>query len=163
MNDYECRLCLVIRPITDFEALPGGGRRRVCRLCLNAKAAKRTRERRQTDHAYRTMMNSGARRRRASTGFNSYQASYRKRKQEAAAGRPKAPHCEICGHKFIPGLPRHLACCFDHNHDTGLFRGWICGHCNAALGHAGENPRILLEMAKYLRERTHYTTRPLIR
>src|SRR3990167_141385 len=58
------------------------------------------------------------------------------------APRPKPELCELCN-----GGGR---ICFDHNHNTGKFRGWICLKCNVALGMVGDNPEVLTEMIKYL-------------
>lgn len=62
--------------------------------------------------------------------------------QEKVAGRPKPELCELCG-----GAGR---ICFDHDHVTGNFRGWICSTCNTALGHARDNPELLYKMISYL-------------
>lgn len=64
-------------------------------------------------------------------------------RQLEQAGRPKPENCELCG---CAGR-----ICFDHDHLTGLFRGWICSHCNSALGMVKDNPRLLEKMAAYLR------------
>jgi hypothetical protein len=40
----------------------------------------------------------------------------------------------------------------DHDHKTGLFRGWLCSHCNLALGHARDSAKILRKLADYLRK-----------
>lgn len=40
--------------------------------------------------------------------------------------------------------------CIDHDHSTKKVRGLLCHHCNAALGHAQENPELLRRMAEYL-------------
>ena len=45
-------------------------------------------------------------------------------KLENIAGRKRPELCEICGKKG--------KICFDHNHETGKFRGWICVKCNIA-------------------------------
>lgn len=50
--------------------------------------------------------------------------------------------CAICG------WHGHLH--WDHDHSTGLFRGWLCPSCNLALGHARENPNTLQKMIMYL-------------
>ncbi len=63
-------------------------------------------------------------------------------KLESLAGRKKPTQCEICG-----GMGR---ICFDHNHKTGLFRGWICDRCNLILGHAKDNAELLLSLSEYL-------------
>jgi len=50
--------------------------------------------------------------------------------------------CEVCG-----GSGR---ICFDHCHNTGQFRGWICTKCNSAAGLVGDNPETLRKLAVYL-------------
>jgi Recombination endonuclease VII len=66
-------------------------------------------------------------------------------KQEIAAGRPRPDSCEVCRRSSKRTLH------FDHCHTTGNFRGWLCNGCNAALGHAKDDPNTLLKLAEYLR------------
>lgn len=74
-----------------------------------------------------------------------YSSSYFRNKQlEELAGRPKPATCEICGN----GSSK---ICFDHDHKTGKFRGWLCMHCNSTLGYAKDNPEILKKLIKYLK------------
>jgi hypothetical protein len=48
--------------------------------------------------------------------------------------RPMPDLCECCGsHRGDKGLHR------DHDHNTGLFRGWACHKCNRLLGLLGDN------------------------
>lgn len=54
----------------------------------------------------------------------------------------RAPNCEICG--------KECQTVFDHDHVTGRFRGWLCHHCNIALGMAEDDVTILWRMIKYL-------------
>ena len=70
----------------------------------------------------------------------------RTRRLEVIAGRPKPDHCEICGGNK-GGID------FDHCHQRGIFRGWICGECNSALGHVEDDPNRLRMLIAYL-ERT---------
>lgn len=51
--------------------------------------------------------------------------------------------CQICRHK-----PRKL--CLDHCHETGRFRGWICGDCNLGLGKFGDKAYGLRRAHLYL-------------
>src|SRR3989304_5351286 len=65
-------------------------------------------------------------------------------KKEKLAGRKKPEQCDICGafgRDFRKGL------CFDHDHKTGNFRGWICMRCNLAIGLAKDNSELLIAMA----------------
>jgi len=57
------------------------------------------------------------------------------------AGRAKPEHCEVCGSGGN--------ICWDHDHETGEFRGWLCDACNRALGHAKEDPTRLRALALY--------------
>jgi hypothetical protein len=61
---------------------------------------------------------------------------------ELTNGIQKPKHCDICG-----GTNR---ICYDHNHKTGAFRGWLCHHCNLILGHAKDSAELLRKLAKYL-------------
>lgn len=65
--------------------------------------------------------------------------------QENLAGRLKSEQCEICG-----AFDR---ICFDHNHETGKFRGWICMRCNIGLGMARDKVEILHLWIKYLEKK----------
>jgi Recombination endonuclease VII len=56
--------------------------------------------------------------------------------------RPCPEFCEAnCGRK---------ARCLDHDHKTGLFRGWLCNQCNLGLGLAKDDAGILCGMVLYL-------------
>ncbi|MCR4307118.1 MAG: NUMOD3 domain-containing DNA-binding protein [Candidatus Berkelbacteria bacterium] len=63
-------------------------------------------------------------------------------KQERVAGRKKPEQCELCGAMGT--------ICFDHDHTTGKFRGWICVRCNFALGLVKDNKELLISMAEYI-------------
>lgn len=65
------------------------------------------------------------------------------RKQEEAAGSKRPKHCVVCGR-------RDKKICWDHNHETGAFRGWLCHKCNVILGMAEDNPEILMKLIEYL-------------
>jgi hypothetical protein len=77
-------------------------------------------------------------------GGKEYTNAQRKLRKEKLAGRPKPDSCEICG-----GVGR---ICFDHDHATGSFRGWLCSHCNTVLGLVDENTERLLKLALYLEQ-----------
>lgn len=67
--------------------------------------------------------------------------------KEKLAGRPKPSQCEVC-EAFETSKNIH----FDHNHETGKFRGWLCIRCNMAIGLVKDVPEVLERLAEYLRK-----------
>ena len=65
------------------------------------------------------------------------------------AGRPKPKICEACGAK-------NRTICFDHCHKNKVFRGWICGNCNSALGHVKDSIITLQKLCNYLCRNGNY-------
>lgn len=66
-------------------------------------------------------------------------------KLEMAGGRSRPSTCDVCdltSHQIV----------FDHCHQSGKFRGWICYGCNIALGHTKDNPETLRALANYLEQ-----------
>jgi hypothetical protein len=72
-----------------------------------------------------------------------YKTKLRRERTEKKATRKRPEQCEVCG--SIGGI------CFDHDHQTGKFRGWICFRCNSALGLARDSIDLLLKLAEYLK------------
>ena len=80
-----------------------------------------------------------------------YYERYPERKQAEAAkhlvrkrderNASRAHACEVCG-----GGPT----VYDHCHEFGHFRGWLCNGCNSALGFAKDDPETLRKLAAYL-------------
>lgn len=109
------------------------------------------RERVLKQHRDRYHKNIDENRRKQKKHNKKYYAKYRHirldvalKNKEQLAGRNKPTKCDIC--------PRIDIICYDHDHKTGKFRGWICTKCNKALGLAADNPDILRGMALYLEE-----------
>lgn len=67
--------------------------------------------------------------------------SYHKRKQDLGKTCPVA-ECPIClkVKKLV----------WDHDHQTGEFRGWICRQCNIALGLIGDDYSAVRRLMAYL-------------
>lgn len=55
---------------------------------------------------------------------------------------PREGLCEIC--------TTTTTIYWDHNHQTGVHRGWLCHWCNVMLGWSRDNPATLLRAAAYL-------------
>jgi hypothetical protein len=55
--------------------------------------------------------------------------------------------CECCGTPFGVSVRKS---CLDHCHISNTFRGWLCGHCNRALGLLGDDIKGVLNALNYL-------------
>jgi hypothetical protein len=78
-------------------------------------------------------------------GISRNRHEYTIKRQEELAGRKKPESCELCG-----GGGR---ICFDHDHQTGIFRGWLCTRCNVTLGNVKDSTDLLNAMINYLLQR----------
>ena len=62
-----------------------------------------------------------------------------------------------------PPPPSNCQCCnkqdsklhFDHDHNTGLYRGWLCKNCNLGIGQLGDNLEGLMKAVTYLSNTTN--------
>lgn len=57
--------------------------------------------------------------------------------------------CAICPRELPEGFSKHIH--IDHNHETGVVRGLLCGTCNLMLGHAKDDIETLLKAVEYLK------------
>ena len=64
--------------------------------------------------------------------------------RELIAGRPRPKICDVCSGNH------HLGIVFDHCHQSGSFRGWLCDRCNKTLGLVRDDPDLLRKLAEYL-------------
>jgi hypothetical protein len=78
----------------------------------------------------------------------------RGRKQRGAdpdsTTRPRPAACESCGRPPSTVRGGDAVLVWDHNPATGLFRGWLCGRCNTALGLLDEDASLIEALAVYL-------------
>lgn len=60
--------------------------------------------------------------------------------------------CKVCKREItFNGTAGQYAACIDHNHETGVVRGVLCGVCNSWIGYI-ENEKIAIEtIADYLK------------
>lgn len=67
-----------------------------------------------------------------------------KRKRDLKrAGEVRPDNCTVCGKGGVE-------ICWDHCHQSGKFRGWLCHPCNWILGFAEDSPELLRKLAEYL-------------
>ncbi len=69
--------------------------------------------------------------------------------QDILAGRPRPTICDICG-GASGGNGYHGNIVFDHCHQHGHFRGWLCDRCNKFLGAVEDDANLLRKMIAYL-------------
>ena len=72
-------------------------------------------------------------------------------RNEILLGRAKPDVCDVCG-----STDRIV---FDHCHNKGHARGWLCDRCNIALGCAKDDVNILRKLIVYI-ERNRENTSP---
>ena len=60
--------------------------------------------------------------------------------------------CGICG---VPAMELTRRLHMDHDHATGIFRGFLCGKCNKMLGLAMDSQEILIDALHYLMSHQH--------
>ena len=63
---------------------------------------------------------------------------------------PEGTPCPICKSSMLHGQ-KNKSMCFDHDHTTHTFRGWICRECNMAIGHLGDTVEGLQAALDYLK------------
>lgn len=121
-----CGACREVLPQDKFTLVRGkGGTLRTYGFCKECCAARR----KDTDHAH---LQSCRKRGMTPEDYAEMLAS-------------QNGGCAICGD---PPGDRRLA--IDHCHTTGEVRGLLCGPCNTSLGQFKDDPRLLLEAAKYV-------------
>jgi len=105
------------------------------RIAVNRERAKERHKRRmQEDPVY-------AAKYRAANLIKNTRA--KERRDLKRAGGPPSDRCEICGATADE-------ICFDHDHATGKFRGWLCHTCNRVLGLIGDSRKRLRAMDEFL-------------
>ena len=70
-------------------------------------------------------------------------ANYEKYLRELRKKHPNPQKCQCCGRN-----DRRMI--LDHDHKTKKFRGWLCGHCNTAIGFMDDDVSQLKKAILYL-------------
>lgn len=72
--------------------------------------------------------------------------------REFLVDRPKPEFCDICG-------STEDRIVYDHCHQHGHFRGWICSRCNIVLGAVKDDVTLLTKLIAYLQRTKTSTSR----
>ena len=133
MTRKRCGRCNEVKSLEEFPLDSKGvhGRHGYCRECKAAYMRKRVREMRDDGRLFKENLMRALRR----FGLT----------WEYWLNHPQV--CEIC--KGGPsGKMKRLVT--DHDHETGEFRGLLCGRCNSILGYVNDDPEVLRVAADYL-------------
>lgn len=60
--------------------------------------------------------------------------------------------CAICGIDLIGSSQTNNSPAYDHCHETGLFRGWLCAKHNRGLGCFNDDPQLMQKAIEYLEQ-----------
>ena len=75
----------------------------------------------------------------------------KERKEGKKRAYPCPDHCELCGDEFEKNRAfGYKAPVFDHFHESGKFRGWLCKSCNIGLGQLQDSKDILKKAITFL-------------
>ena len=140
VEQQVCEICEEEKPASEYfrgaplKTWPKGKLLKWCKACHSEK-----------DKIYR-----GNRTKEEKRELQARRQTYKRDQLLASFGlrRGDVPkRCEICKEPPSGGYTRLAV---DHDHRTGLFRGFLCSMCNLALGNARDDPKILRKMARYL-------------
>lgn len=86
---------------------------------------------------------------RIKTSANDWPTRQRRERERAEHVAAHGPGCEVCG-----SVPKSRGLNEDHDHKTGLHRGWLCWKCNKILLMQWVTPGWLRAAADYLEARS---------
>lgn len=139
----QCATCKEIKPVSEFRPQPKDktGLRPWCKPCDRMKNKHSYERHREKRLAKARIANKTEHRRKWN---REYQAQRLRKMRNEAATRLRPTQCEICGKRCVV--------CFDHDHENGEFRGWLCDTCNRVLGLVHDDPITLRKLADYLED-----------
>lgn len=155
--ELRCQICEA-----EIFARPMGRKPSFCKKCQTAKNTKRQREQRQLGFRKEKPESNRARvlrwqvenkdkvnsKNKQWYHKNPDKVRLKSRKKQGMLNPPaeaKSGRCEICGkHKDMLNL--------DHDHSTGIIRGWLCRTCNLGLGAFKDSVIFMINATNYLKK-----------
>lgn len=142
-----CKSCQKLKPLSAFYMTRSGGKvyaRSQCKKCHNASSLAAFKK----HPEYQQRIQANRRIKRAAIPFDYYRAQLLGWSLEKALSvyKQQKGRCAICKKK-----PKRNRLALDHNHETGIPRAFLCGHCNGDLA-AVESPARLRQLLSYLEQ-----------
>lgn len=158
-----CGRCRAVLPEGSFHRRGDGGTRSECRACNTAKMRAYRAANRDKCRAYQRARYANNPE-PAKALANEYSASNRSKINARArlrntgwtadqfemAWTKQGGRCAICRSPLRRGRGKGAAAA-DHDHATGVQRGLLCTECNCGLGCFQDDPKRIIEAARYVR------------
>src|ERR1700687_2194668 len=137
-----CCGCKLVLPRSEFHkwSYSADGLQTYCRKCRTAYNKEDYKKKKEADPDFMPKQNKRIRENVLSRTLRHYNVTVEEYERLAAAG------CQVCGGPPVVG-GRYA---FDHDHDTGEFRGLLCSPCNAGIGFFQNDAEKLRQAADYL-------------
>jgi len=116
---------------------------------FKALKSANSRKRYAEDHVRQRKMKNEYRQKNLTKMREYFKLYQRKNRYGIEPTRPCPTECECCYTDFGEATSFKGAC-FDHDHRTNTFRGWICRRCNIILGNAKDSTVHLQQLMRYL-------------
>lgn len=156
LEGRSCRKCGEYRPRAEYGVHPNcaGGMRSTCKTCRRSEYHRLPDEKKREIWSRMAVWGRENPERRLRT----HRVSTAKRSgtwaageyEKAEAARPHVTQCECCG-TSRPNSKQTW--CADHDHVSGLFRGFLCDSCNVGIGRLGDSIDGVLNALEYLSKR----------
>jgi len=134
VSSKECKICSEDKPLSEFYKKKDGklGRDAICTPCRKGR--------------YKTHKPTAESKRlyEVKTKYGLSPEEYKDLIEDSNNS------CSICG--ISPDNLEKKWLCVDHDHVTGKVRGLLCNKCNSAIGLLDDNPTLLTNAIKYLKE-----------
>lgn len=139
MDTKRCPRCGEIKPVDQFYQRTNGKPQAYCKPCHAVKTQEWNAAHPYLKQWYKDDYKANPEK------YHARMRNWRARKQGLPDAAARVGPCDICGI-----VARRV---WDHDHETGLARGWLCSNCNTAIGLLGDTAESVEKAVAYLRRK----------